>query len=167
MAKITTNLKSLNFNHAVLAHSALRKVIIFLHQRLQPIKLEQKNARRQAINKMDIQAVESKIQIVEAIIEVFQKHKYEVQDGTKSLELVDFILDVLTRETDSITDQEIEDVTLEINRLARCIQFEIIQNTNITLYGSSNENKKTIIERVKKIIFCNHRYELFYFFLLA
>lgn len=83
--------------------------------------------RRQVVSRMDLQAIEAKIQILERMVEIFKENKYTMLNiKCDSIMIVSLIFKVLTRDEHSISDQEIDDVTMELQRLSRCVQFEVI-----------------------------------------
>lgn len=97
---------------------------------------------------MDLQAVDAKIQILEMIFKVFEKNEIINVGVQKSSLIVDFILRVLMRDENSITDQEIDDVTMEICRLSRCVQFQKIQAVShySYLYSSKSDVRRVANE---------------------
>lgn len=132
----------------------MNTILHALRKRLQPtIRTKDKVARRQVVNRMDLQAIKAKIEILEMMVDTFHKNEHIVNDGLKSFALLRLILGVLLRADDSITDQEIADLTLEIQRLIRSVQFEKIQQCPGYPVGySSKQEVKALADKIQKSI---------------
>ncbi|XP_066256208.1 NFX1-type zinc finger-containing protein 1-like isoform X2 [Euwallacea similis] len=118
----------------------LKNVLQMLETRLQPVR----NKRAQLVNKMELNAIQSKIQLLSYIIRCFKDNTSPVlntsKPGNDSKLQLQSLLKVLLQSDDHITDQEIEDLQMEIKRLHRIVQFErikmIIQPTNLKQYAT-------------------------------
>lgn len=129
--------------------------------RLQPIKISNNQKRRQGINRMDIEAVKAKIEIVEMIFGAYEKNDFIPEKSCGSIDIVDFITGILMRDKNGITRQEIQDVTMEIHRLSRYLQWAKMQSSyNHSYYyrQSSNSEVKTISDTIKKKLNNKKRY---------
>lgn len=119
-----------------------------LNTRLKPVISKDKLKRRQEINRMDIQAIKAKTEIIEMIIQVFKKNEHVVSKQRQSFSLVNSILKALMRDKDSITEQEIEDIKMEIQRLTRCVQLEKIQLSSSYIMLSSKTDVKILTDKI-------------------
>lgn len=121
-----------------------------LQTRLKPVVSNHGTKRRQEINRMDIQAIKAKAEIIEMIIQVFKKHEHAATKQFESFSMVNFILKALMRDNDSITEQEIEDIKMEIQRLTRCVQLEKIQLSSSYIMLSSKTDAKILADKIKE-----------------
>jgi len=99
-----------------------------------------RNKRTQSINKIELNAIKSKIQTLTSIVQCF-KVWTKSPSYLKSLDDFEeylFVLrDVLMRSEDHVTNQEIDDMQLEIKRLHRIVQFKQIVDSNSFSYAQS------------------------------
>nr|XP_023014369.1 NFX1-type zinc finger-containing protein 1-like [Leptinotarsa decemlineata] len=109
-----------------------------------------RNMRYQPINKMDLQAIKAKWQIFKAVVKIFYDLQLEFKETVfhSCEEQLSFIVGAVMRDEDSITGQEIEDITLEINRLKRRSQFEQIKTSSTF---STYVTKDDVQQQVTKI----------------
>lgn len=114
------NINTVNTNK--IANSDFVKIKTTLAHRL----LISRDNRRQNINKMDLDAIRIKIELMQMIMEPLEKEKLSLSDMPLSNNHVSLIAKLLETNIDSITEQEVTDISLEINRLHRLIQFERI-----------------------------------------
>ncbi|CAH1102677.1 unnamed protein product [Psylliodes chrysocephalus] len=103
-----------------IGNSAFVKIKTTLTDRL----LSSKDNRRQNIDKMDLDAIRMKVELMQLVMEPLEKEKLCLLDLTLSNNHVSLIMEFLGKHIDSITEQEVIDIGLEINRLHRFIQFE-------------------------------------------
>jgi len=101
-----------------------------------------RNKRIQSINKVELNAIKSKIQTLTSIVKCF-KDWTSIFGPIKSLDDFEeylFVLrDVLMRSEDHVTNQEIDDMQLEIKRLHRIVQFKDIVNSDNFSYARSKK----------------------------
>lgn len=104
----------------------MNTVLKNLEQRLQPLKKD----RRQNFDKMLVNAITAKLQLTENIVDVYCKNTLRKQENIDTAQKqCDLMFAFLIVEEDRITDQEIQDVTNEINRLERMMQLYTITET--------------------------------------
>lgn len=116
-----------------------------------------KNIRRQNVNKIDLDVIRTKLQIIDLIVDVCGEEEVDLM--VASTVQITFIVDALMRDGSYITEQEIDDITLEIDRLSRIIQFEKIQNTENFKYAKTKDNVKIIIGSIEKLLTSPEKYE--------
>ncbi|KAG5867398.1 hypothetical protein JTB14_025229 [Gonioctena quinquepunctata] len=101
---------------------------------------ERRGNRRQNANKMDLEAIKTKMQILDAIYKPFAQQKTEkiriMHECTKQIA---FIVTAVMRDEDSITGQEIEDIMLEIDKLTRYSQFYQINRLPSSSYNNADD----------------------------
>lgn len=113
---------------------------------------------RQNINKMVLITIESKLQILQIIIETFEKAELLHDYNNKSFQLVPFILEVLIRDGSSLTKQEVEDIRLELDRLNRYIQFDKIKQAASFPYAFKKIAVKNKVAKIEVILNSRKRY---------
>ncbi|CAG9821989.1 unnamed protein product [Phaedon cochleariae] len=148
-------------------HSGLERFIHDLMNRLQPVSQpkshrkaprSQDDFRRQDINKTDLHAIESKIKLISVVAGVF-KERSLTTIFPMSIHQLNFILKLLSRDENSITNQEVDDITLEIDRFVRFMQFEEIMSTGKSGYSHSKLKNDERVMSFKKLIEKPVRYD--------
>ncbi|XP_066147854.1 NFX1-type zinc finger-containing protein 1-like isoform X2 [Euwallacea fornicatus] len=147
----------------------INDVLQMLETRLQRVR----NKRAQHFNKMELNAIQVKIQTFSYIIQCFRDDTEPVlnkfKPGNESISQVQFLIKILLNNDDHITDQEIEDLQIEIKRLFRIVQFErlkmILQPDPLNKYAISAVyiNSKIVQQRdnIQQKLFAPMRYSDF------
>ncbi|CAG9770858.1 unnamed protein product [Ceutorhynchus assimilis] len=136
---------------------ALQFTIKTLLNRLKPAK----NNRRQPINKIELNAITSKTQTIVGIIECFKDAKCSFNDKDESIQHVKILLEVLMRSEDHVTNQEVEDLEWEIQRLQRIVQFDDIQKSAQFRMASIRPDVTKLKDNIKEVLLGNKRYTSF------
>lgn len=108
--------------------------------------------RTQSINKVELNAIKSKIQTLKGIVKCFEDwdSHYGLFNPSDCFEEYLFVLrDVLMRSEDYVTNQEIDDMQLEIKRLHRMVQFSNVVNSDNFRYAI---REKSEIEEMRHTI---------------
>lgn len=134
----------------------MKDILDVLDMRLQP----SRDKRRQSINKIELNALKSKIQILNYIVNCFKDTKLYTCKHPTILHL-SMLLEVLLRSEDHVTNQEIEDIELEIKRLNRIIQFDKIKQSSKFEYAQSRPSVKTLANNIQDVLFVKKRYSDF------
>lgn len=138
------------------ADSDLCRIIDSLKERLQTSIKKGKKTYRQTVNKIDLDVIYAKLQIITLIINVCGEQENDLMVG--STIQITFIVAALMRDRDHITEQEIDDISLEIERLSRIIQYKKIQNAGNFHYVCTNKDAVKIIENIGKLLTSPNRY---------
>ncbi|CAG9858900.1 unnamed protein product [Phyllotreta striolata] len=108
------------------------------------------DSRRNTINKMNLNDIRIKMDLIKLMLDSVSKFN-EMNNKESSIDQMDFIGNLIVGNgVDSITQQEITDIKLEINRLNRLVQLNSIPNYSTVV------NKK---EEVKNLILKKCRYD--------
>lgn len=98
----------------------LKTVLKKIETRLQEIK----GNRRQVMHNTAVMVLQSKLQLVEHLVEIYKKIRLNTVDNGKKIVLyMEFILECITRDDDRLTAQEIYDIQNEITRFNRMIHL--------------------------------------------
>lgn len=126
------------------------KLFSMIQKRLRPTKKE----RRQPINKHELNAVESKIEILKIITKLCTQKNVSLCSTSIFLPQVKFIAEILLRDENYITNQEIDDIELELNRLSKMITFDQIKNTaNFAYYCAKNPMVLEKSNQIEELLF--------------
>ncbi|KAJ3662954.1 hypothetical protein Zmor_007268 [Zophobas morio] len=110
-----------------------------------------RKGKRQEINKPELKAIESKLQIIEHIIKICLK--VDVGESDAYAPQVKFLVKILSRDEDYITDQEIEDIQLELNRLTRMTELSKIKKSpNYRVHVTCNARVRQIAEQIDELL---------------
>jgi hypothetical protein len=132
----------------------LEKTLVVLENRLKVTR----KGKFQPINKHELSAVESKLQIIEHIENICSKKKTTavLEDGPPAdicLPQVEFIMQIVNRDLDCITEQEIDDVDFELSRLSRIMEFNQIKASSSFRFRLTDSKIKLIVTRIEGILF--------------
>ncbi|XP_008190958.1 NFX1-type zinc finger-containing protein 1 isoform X1 [Tribolium castaneum] len=109
--------------------------------------------KRQRINKFELNAIESKLQIIEHIVDIGINCPTALSKNRCSSQ-VKFILKILEREDNYVTDQEIDDIPYELNRLSRIAELEEIESSPNFLQRYSNSSTvRRVTEQIEGFLF--------------
>ncbi|CAG9824164.1 unnamed protein product [Phaedon cochleariae] len=142
-------------------HSGLEGFIRDLIKRLQPVSQPKPNRkgprsqndyRRQDINKTDLHAIDSKIKLISVVLGVIKEKDLLSPTFDMSINQLNFILKLLSRDVNSITKQEVDDIILEIDRFVRIVQFEEIMSVSKSAYLSPKLEDNEMVMSVKKLL---------------
>ncbi|CAH1114893.1 unnamed protein product [Psylliodes chrysocephalus] len=106
-------------------------------------KLEYHEYNRKTIDKMDLDGIRIKIDLIQMMIEPLTKEKLSLSNLPRSNKHISLIAKYLEVNTFSISQQEVNDISLEINRLHRWIQLERLQHQSFL-----NDSIKTKVEDI-------------------
>ncbi|CAG9824500.1 unnamed protein product [Phaedon cochleariae] len=149
-------------------HSGLERFIGDLIRRLQlesqPISHRnaprfQNDFRRQDINKTDLHAIDSKIKLISVVAGVIKEKDLPTTTFPMSINQLNFILKILSRDENSITKQEVNDITLEIDRFVRIMQYEDILSTGKSEYSPHKLEDNEMAMSIKKLLEKPARYD--------
>ena len=146
-----------------------KRILIFvltdcqpIHVLLQGIKTRiqtTKKGRHPNINIHEARSLKAKLQLIELVVNICCDKTVSIATPREIFfPQVNFIVRVLSRDVDYITNQEIEDVTLEISRLARIVDYSCIQKVPQFAYSKNNEEAKDLIASVEKQLFESKRF---------
>lgn len=121
------------------------KLLSTIEVRLRPTK----KTKRQPINQHELNALETKIDILKIITNVCTQKNVVITSTTTFLPQVMFIAKILLRDENYITDQEIEDIELELDRLSKMITFDRLKTSPNFAYNFSTNS--TVIKEVHHI----------------
>ena len=87
--------------------------------------------KRQSIDTVTLQIIDSKVQLLEQICSLIDKHKFAQKDNT-CISHTAFLLNTLINRDQHLSNQEITDLEIEIKRLRRILQLtEICRRNNV------------------------------------
>ncbi|XP_044270386.1 NFX1-type zinc finger-containing protein 1-like [Tribolium madens] len=110
------------------------------------------SGKRQRINKSELNALESKLQIIEHVDDI-SKNCPNAVSQTRYSSQVKFILKTLKREHDYVTDQEIGDIKYELNRLYRIAELEEIKNSSNFAQRYTNLKVRDTVVQTERLLF--------------
>ncbi|ENN75901.1 hypothetical protein YQE_07543, partial [Dendroctonus ponderosae] len=135
--------------------NTLSRAFSKLLKRLEP----ERERRSQPINKIELKAIESKIQVLSYIVNCFKREYNTPKNDDPSTLLLNLILDILMRSEDHITNQEIDDLELEIKRLQKAVQFDLIRKSSAFIPAcKSNEEVKALSLDIETVVFGHKKY---------
>lgn len=134
----------------------MKVVLIRIDVRLQPTR----DGKRQSINQYELRALASKIEILEHIVEICCNNKIQISSKRETFfPQLDLIFDLLVRDENYITNQELEDVDCEISRLVRVVELSLIRKSpNYFYQKSTNEAVKIIDQNIDQVAFSWTKY---------
>lgn len=138
--------------------SDLRRAIDSLNGRLQISKKKGGKLQRQTVNKIDLDVVRAKLQLINFVVDVCGKQENNLMSDPAIQIQISFIVNALMRDENHITEQEIDDISLEIERLSRIIQYNKIQNTENFNYVKNKKEVKDKIECIENLLTSPKRY---------
>ncbi|XP_050297932.1 NFX1-type zinc finger-containing protein 1-like [Anthonomus grandis grandis] len=136
------------------ASPQLSRIINAIKNRLGPVR----NQRRQAINKIELNALKSKIQALGYITKYFDSAKDSLGNNKITIHYMEVLFGVLQRSEDYITNQEVEDLQLEINCFHRIVQFEKIKASPQFRFAKGLTSVTQLTNAVVSYLFTDRRY---------
>ncbi|EFA00122.1 NFX1-type zinc finger-containing protein 1 [Tribolium castaneum] len=118
-------------------------------------RIQQSNkGKRQHLNIFDVQSLMAKLQIVVHIANICCNEKVIVETLHEIFfPQVSLIVEILMRDVD-ITNQETSDLSYEINRLSRIVDFSCLQKTpQFSYHKANNATAKSLISTVENKLF--------------
>lgn len=82
--------------------------------------------KRQVLNIYDLRTFESQLEIIQTIINIYKKSKNEVDSNLshqKCLNHANYLLEIILHQNNRITNQEINDFQLELDRFEKIVQL--------------------------------------------
>lgn len=136
--------------------SKLRTGITKLRERLQATK----GNKRQELHSLVASTLTSKMQLIEDIVDIFNNSQIANRESRmKIIERIDIVLNYITKDENRITNQEINDIQLEINRILRITQlFQIEQSPTFKPVIAADKKVGQMYEQIKHILFSLKKY---------
>jgi hypothetical protein len=118
-------------------------------------RLVSKKGKMHHINIFEAGSLTSKLQLIEQLLDICCGENVVLHNsGEIFFPQVNFILRALSRDADFIANQEIDDISREMDRLARIVEFSCIKKSSqFEHYSANNSVAKSLIDTIEKHVF--------------